>query len=349
MAPQTTRHEGKLIWKVRQAGMKKVFIDGSSGTTGLRIRERLQQREDISLITLPEELRHDPDARSDAAAGSDITFLCLPDAAAAEAADRISMDTVIIDTSTVHRVRQDWVYGLPELPGQRERIRHAKRIANPGCHASGFIVLISPLVKAGILKADAQLVCISFTGYSGGGKKMIAAYDEVFSSGHSADEETKTADDAGNEAARLLSAPRLYGITQHHKHLPEMEKETGLLHGPAFLPIVSDFYSGMETIVPIFREDLRGSAEEIRDIYRRSYAGPVIHYRESADENGFFSAAGLEGRDDMEVTVSGNEERILLIARFDNLGKGASGAAIQNMNLVFGCDETEGLVLSGSR
>ena len=309
---------------------KKVFIDGSSGTTGLKIRERLADRKDIELITLPEERRHDLEARREAAAESDLTFLCLPDAAAAEIAEIIPKDTVVIDTSTAHRVQQGWTYGLPELPGQRERIGHAKRIANPGCHATGFIVLTAPLIAAGILKKDARLSCTSLTGYSGGGKKMIAQYE--------AEDRSKGA--AGTD---LLSAPRLYGISQHHKHLPEMVRETGLLHEPAFLPVVADFYSGMESLIPVFAEDLRGSVEEIREVYRSVYQGPVIRYRETADESGFYSAAAFEGRDDMEVTVSGNEERVLLVARFDNLGKGASGAAIQNMNLVLGYDETSGL------
>ncbi len=307
--------------------MKRIFIDGSAGTTGLRIRERLAERPGIELITLPEALRKDPSARKNALNGADIAFLCLPDAAAIEAVALVeNPDTAIIDTSTAHRTAEGWVYGFAELPGQRARIAASKRIANPGCHASGFIALIAPLVHAGLLKRDAALCCTSLTGYSGGGKKMIAEYE-------------------AEGRSPLLDAPRQYGLTQQHKHLKEMTAVCGLTHAPAFMPIVGDFYSGMEVSVPLFPDQLNGSVDDVKAAYRAAYRGPVVSYAEAADENGFLSAGALSGRDDMEVSVAGNAERVLVTARFDNLGKGASGAAIQNMNLLLGPDETEGLVI----
>ena len=307
--------------------MKRVFIDGSAGTTGLRIRERLAERPGIELIALPEALRKDPSARRDALNGADIAFLCLPDAAATEAVALVeNPETAIIDTSTAHRTAEGWVYGFAELPGQRPRIAASKRIANPGCHASGFIALIAPLTHAGLLNKDALLCCTSLTGYSGGGKKMIAEYE-------------------ADGRSPLLDAPRQYGLTQQHKHLKEMAAVCGLTHAPAFMPIVGDFYSGMEVSIPLFADQLNGNIDDVKAAYRAAYAGPVVNYAEAADEGGFLSAGALSGRDDMQVSVSGNAERVLLTARFDNLGKGASGAAIQNMNLLLGLDETEGLVI----
>ena len=307
--------------------MTRIFIDGSAGTTGLRIRERLSERRDVELIVLPEEIRKDENARRDALNRADVAFLCLPDAAAEEAAAMIENDhTAVIDTSTAHRTAPGWVYGFPEVGGLRERIRQSKRIANPGCHASGFIALIAPLVRAGLLDAGAQLTCFSLTGYSGGGKKMIAEYE-------------------GEERSPLLDAPRQYGLSQQHKHLPEMAAISGLSVPPCFCPIVADFYSGMEVSVPLFASQLRGTPAQIREIYRETYAGPVVRYVEAGDEGGFLSAAALSGSDGMEISVTGNDGRILLTARYDNLGKGASGAAIQNLNLLLGADETAGLVL----
>ncbi len=309
--------------------MKKIFIDGSAGTTGLRICERLSPRKDIEVIRLTEALRKDPAARRDALNAADIAFLCLPDAAAIEAADMVTNpDTAVIDTSTAHRVAPGWVYGFAELEGQREKLAGSKRIANPGCHASGFIALVAPLVKAGLVGADALLTCFSLTGYSGGGKKMIADYESE-----------------GRDA--LLDAPRQYGLSQRHKHLPEMQALCGLDSAPVFCPIVADYYSGMEVTVPVFAEQLNGGIDDIRAVYRQVYAGPVVRFADAADEAGFLSAAAFSGRDDMQISVSGNPERVLLTARFDNLGKGASGAAIQNMNLLLGADETEGLVVGG--
>ena len=305
--------------------MTKVFIDGSAGTTGLRIYERLSAREDLELIRLPEELRKDTEARRRALNEADVAFLCLPDAAAIEAVSLVdNPNTVIIDTSTAHRTSPDWTYGFPELEGQREKIRASRRIANPGCHASGFVALIAPLVKAGLLDPAEPLTCFSLTGYSGGGKKMIAEYE-----------------DDGRDT--LLDAPRMYGLTQKHKHLPEMAAICGLEKDPIFCPIVAPYYAGMEVTVPLFKEQLKGSVEEVKEAYRALSGSGIVRFVESADEAGLLSANALEGRDDMQLTVCGNEDRILLVARFDNLGKGASGAAIQNMNLVLGAPEDTGL------
>ena len=305
--------------------MTKIFIDGSAGTTGLRIRERLSSRKDLTLITLPEEVRKDPAARADALNASDIAFLCLPDAAAVEAVSLVtSPDTVIIDTSTAHRTANGWTYGFPELKEMRERIAASKRIANPGCHASGFIALIAPLVDAGLISTDARLSCFSLTGYSGGGKKMIAEYE-------------------GADRSALLDAPRQYGLSQNHKHLPEMAKNCCLLYPPVFCPIVAPYYAGMEVTVPLTRRETFASLDEIRQVYRDYYLSGLVHFSDSPDEDGFLSAGAMAGRDDMEVSVFGNAERMLLTARFDNLGKGASGAAIQNMNIVMGLDEKTGL------
>ena len=307
--------------------MTKVFIDGSAGTTGLRIRERLANRKDIELLVLPEETRKDPSARAEALNTANVSFLCLPDAAAVDAASFVtSPDAVVIDTSTAHRVAEGWTYGMPELAGQREKLRIAKRIANPGCHATGFISLVAPLVAAGLINRDARLSCFSLTGYSGGGKKMIAEYEAP-------------------EMDPLYQAPRQYALGQVHKHLPEMAKICGLEHAPVFSPIVAPYYAGMEVTVPLTPAESSASPEEIREVYRSYYRSGVIRCAEAPDESGFLSAGAFAGRDTLEVSVFGNEERMLLVSRFDNLGKGASGAAIQNMNIALGLEESEGLVL----
>ena len=306
--------------------MKKVFIDGSAGTTGLRIAERLQQRKDIELIKLTEENRKDINARKEALNNADVAFLCLPDKASIEAVSLMENEnTVLLDTSTAHRTNDDWAYGFPELSNEhKEKIKNSKRIAVPGCHASGFIALIYPLIEKGVLPKDALLSCFSLTGYSGGGKNMIAEYE---------------AEDRDN----LLGAPRQYGIAQMHKHLPEMSKICGIENAPAFIPVVADFYSGMEVTIPLFASQVNASAEEIKAIYKEKYTGPIVKYVEDFDENGFVSANKLSFNDGMEISVSGSDDRILLIARYDNLGKGASGAAIECMNIVLGVDETTGL------
>ena len=304
--------------------MTKVFIDGSAGTTGLRIADRLESRKDIELIRLPEEVRKDPKAREEAINAADVAFFCLPDAAAEEAAALVHGNTAVIDTSTAHRTSPGWVYGFPELPGQREKIAASRRVANPGCHASGFISLVHPLVREGLISPDTALTCFSVTGYSGGGKSMIAEYES-------------------RDRNRELDSPRQYALTQQHKHLKEMVKLCALDTAPVFCPIVSDYYSGMTVTVPLFRKDLRGSAEDVIALYRELYRGPIVRY-ETFSGN-MIGGNRVSDRDDMEITVAGNEERLLLISCFDNLGKGASGAAIQNMNILLGLEETAGLVL----
>ncbi len=306
--------------------MAKVFIDGSAGTTGLRIAERLDGRKDIEIIRLPEELRKDDAARRDALNSADIAFLCLPDAAAVQAVSMVeNPNTVIIDTSTAHRTEEGWTYGFPELCG-KDKIASATRIANPGCHASGFVALVKPLVDKGLIGKDAQLTCFSITGYSGGGKGMIAEYG---------------ADDRNS----LLGAPRQYALGQQHKHLKEIKVMCSLDEAPVFCPIVADFYSGMEVTVPLFKNQLNSSIEDIKSVYKSTYANGLVKFVENSDEGGFMSAAALSGNDGMEISVCGNEDRILLVSRFDNLGKGASGSAIQNMNIVLGVDESTGLDL----
>lgn len=305
---------------------KKVFIDGKAGTTGLRIYERLESFEGIELITLSDEKRKDPEARKEALNSADVAFLCLPDDASRESVSFIENEnTVVIDTSTAHRTLDDWAYGFPELSqAHREKLLSSKRIAVPGCHASGFISLVYPLVEAGALDGTENLTCFSLTGYSGGGKKMIADYEE--------------------EPDKLFGAPRQYGLTQTHKHLKEMVKITGLKNAPVFCPVVGDFYSGMEVTVPIFKSDLKNGfdIEKIKELYKAKYTGPLVTYCDDSEE-GFLSAGILSGKDSMIVSVYGNEDRFILVARYDNLGKGASGAAVECLNIVLGNDDTNGL------
>lgn len=307
--------------------MTKIFIDGKAGTTGLRIYERLEKFEGVELISLDDEKRKDPTCRKEALNNADIAFLCLPDDAARESVSLIENEnTVVIDTSTAHRTLDDWAYGFPELSAShREKVKNSKRIAVPGCHASGFISLIYPLIEAGALDGSENLSCFSLTGYSGGGKKMIAEYEE--------------------KKDELLGAPRQYGLTQNHKHLKEMVKISGLENAPAFCPVVGDFYSGMEVTVPVFKSELKNgfNLEKIKEIYKNKYIGPLVTYRDDLSENGFISAGVLSGKDSMIVSVFGNEDRILLTARYDNLGKGASGAAIECLNIVLGNADTNGL------
>ncbi len=312
---------------LKEFKMKKIFIDGSAGTTGLRIRERLGERQDIELITLTEDKRKDVEARREALNSADIVFLCLPDDAAREAVGLIeNNNTAVIDTSTAHRTNDGWCYGFPEINSLREKIKGSKRIANPGCHASGFVALVAPLTQKGLICSDASLACYSITGYSGGGKKMIAEYED-------------------ENRSPLLSAPRQYALSQEHKHLKEMMKLAGLEKAPFFSPIVADFYSGMQVTVGLHLSDISGSKSDVEKIYREAFTGPVVVFSQNPTDNGFLSAVEFSGNDGMQISVQGNEDRIMLTARFDNLGKGASGAAVQNMNLVLGCDETLGLVL----
>ena len=304
--------------------MTKIFIDGSSGTTGLRIRERLSNRDDVDLITLPENIRRDINARQDALNNSDIAFLCLPDKEAIEAVNLIEANnnhTAVIDTSTAHRVDKGWAYGFPELKGQREKIKASKRIANPGCHATGFISLIAPLVEQGVINSSERLSCFSLTGYSGGGKKMIAQYND-------------------QNRDELLKSPALYGLSQEHKHLPEMKIICGLGNAPVFCPVVADYYSGMQVTVPLFNTCVKEIVSAYKNYYPENSGLVKI---QSYDKN-FVYANELSGRDDLIISVFGNDERVILTARFDNLGKGASGAAVQNMNLLMNADELKGLV-----
>jgi len=307
---------------------KKIFIDGRAGTTGLRIYERLEAREDIELITLSDDERKDPIERKKALNASDIAFLCLPDDAARESVSMIeNEDTVVIDTSTAHRTLDGWCYGFPELSEAFEaKLKTAKRIAVPGCHASGFIALVYPLIEKGIISKEALLTCHSITGYSGGGKKMIAEYES-------------------DDRCELLGAPRQYGLTQQHKHLKEMKAITGLSNEPVFCPIVSDFYSGMTVTVPLFASQLNSgyTAEDIKALYAEKYQGEIVEYIENADDAGFISGAKLSHKDNMKITVVGNADRILLIAMYDNLGKGASGAAVECLNFVLEAEKTKGL------
>ena len=310
--------------------MKKtrVFIDGKEGTTGLKIHDRLKYIKDIELISLNEADRKNINKRKEALNSCDIAFLCLPDAAAAEAADMIENDNVIlIDTSTAHRTEPGWTYGFPELGKEHtEKIINSKRIAVPGCHASGFIVLIYPLIENNIISERAGLTTFSITGYSGGGRKMIAEYESC-------------------ERDKKYGSPRQYAITQKHKHLKEMISVTGLNREPVFCPIVADFYSGMEVTVALFKEDLLtgNTVEDIKSIYKNKYNGKIVKYVENDDDNGFLEADYMAGFDNMIISVHGNDERILLTARYDNLGKGASGAAIECMNYKLGKDITDGL------
>ena len=307
---------------------KKIFIDGRAGTTGLRIYERLESREDIELIVLSDDERKNAEARKRALNEADVAFLCLPDDAARESVSFIENDnTVVIDTSTAHRTLEGWTYGFPEISEKLgDGLPNAKRIAVPGCHASGFIALVYPLMEKGIISPDALLTCHSITGYSGGGKKMIAEYE-------------------ADDRSQLFDAPRQYALGQTHKHLKEMKAITGLESEPIFCPIVSDFYSGMTVTVPIFKSQLNGgcTVEDIKATYAAKYTGEIVSYVENADESGLVSGAKCSGLDSMKVAVAGNDERILLIAMYDNLGKGASGAAVECLNYVLGVDKKTGL------
>lgn len=309
--------------------MHKVFIDGAHGTTGLRINEYLAGRSDIQILEIDPEKRKDITARVDMIKEADVSILCLPDQAAREIAEAAPADSVIIDTSTAHRTDPDWVYGMPELTaGQRDKIRSSTRIANPGCHASGFILLVRPLIEAGLLSKDALLTCFCVTGYSGGGKKMIADYESA-------------------DRPAVLDSPGQYALGQTHKHLPEMVAMTGLESEPCFSPVVADFYSGMMMTVPVHASILKEGTKlsNVKETLHKRYdTEALITVHDEAPENGTVYSNPASGSNGMEIYVTGNDERMLLIASYDNLGKGASGAAVQNLNIVLGTEETAGLI-----
>lgn len=314
--------------------MKKVFIDGSEGTTGLRIFERFEGRDDIEILKIPSEFRKDPDEIKKYINASDITFLCLPDAAAREAAAMVENEsTIIIDTSTAHRTEEGWAYGYPELsPQHREAIQNGKRIAVPGCYATGFITVAYPMVAKEMLPKDYPVAAFAMSGYSGAGKKTIAVYE---------------ADERDSE----LDAPREYALTQNHKHLKEMQKITGLTRVPLFSPLICDYYSGMVVTLQFYANMLNGNPtpEKVHELFAAYYEGEqfikVMPFGKETAYNGFLAGNACSGWDGIELYVTGNDDRILVSTRFDNLGKGASGAAVQCLNILLGCEENKGLVL----
>ena len=313
----------------------KIFIDGSEGTTGLRIHERFAGRDDIELMAIDPQKRKDAGERARMINESDITFLCLPDAAAIESVSLVENEKVrIIDTSTAHRTQEGWAYGFPELSeSHRRNIAEGKRVAVPGCHATGFISLVYPLISAGLLPADYPIAAFSLTGYSGGGKKMIAEYE-------------------GDGRAKELSSPREYALSQKHKHLKEMKAVAGLAKEPLFSPIVADYYSGMVVSVPLYTEYLKGTpgVEQVRDFFEKYYAGSrfirvMPEGTEDQQQGSMLAGNACSGWDGLRIFVTGNDERLVLSSQFDNLGKGASGAAVQCLNLMLGCPEDKGLNL----
>ena len=307
----------------------KVFIDGQEGTTGLQINSRIAKRNDVELLVIDEKYRKDANAKKELLNEADVAFLCLPDEAAKESASLVENEkTIVIDTSTAHRTASDWTYGLPELSDERRRaIAKSKRIANPGCHATGFIVNVFPLVTNGYISDDAALCCMSLTGYSGGGKKMIAQYE-------------------AENRPREYDSPRIYALTQAHKHIPEMTAVTGLKNAPVFCPTVCDFYCGMSSTVALTRDMFlkKTTKEELFEFFFEFYKGQklITVLMDAAD--GTIAANELAGRADMRIYISGNDERMTVTSVFDNLGKCASGAAIQNMNIALGIDETYSLI-----
>ena len=316
--------------------MTRVFVDGQEGTTGLRIHEMLAARGDIEVLAIDPARRKDADERARLLNAADVAFLCLPDMAAREAVTLVTNPrTCLIDASTAHRIAPDWTFGLPELsPGQRGRLREAKRVANPGCHSTGFLLLVRPLVDAGLLPPDAALSAASITGYSGGGKKMIAEYEPE-----------------GGRRDPLLDAPRPYGLGLQHKHLPEMQVHAKLAQKPVFLPIVGPFYKGMAVSVPLSTPQLAGGATAVRlrDALAARYAEePFVRVASAeactAAAGASFDPMACNDTNRAELFVFSADDRILLLCRLDNLGKGASGAAVQCMNVHLGVDETTGLV-----
>lgn len=314
--------------------MTKIFIDGKEGTTGLKIFERFKDRSDLEILTIDEEKRKDINERKRMINASDFTFLCLPDAAAIEAVSLVeNPDVRIIDASTAHRTNPDWAYGFPELSAEyRERIKGSKRVAVTGCYAAGFISLVYPLVTNDFIGADYPVTCYALSGYSGAGKKAIAVYE-------------------GEDKPYEYNSPRQYALSQQHKHLPEMQKVCGLAEKPVFIPVVCDYYSGMTVTVPFLPRLMkkRFTPDEIVAMLKKHYEGqPMIKVYDFMGEevltDGFLAANTLSGKNYLEIFVYGNEDRIVLSSRLDNLGKGASGAAVQCLNIMMGIDETTGLL-----
>ena len=307
----------------------KIYIDGKDGTTGLQIYDRLAGRKDLELLLIDEDKRKDTAERQKLMNAADIVFLCLPDAAAIEAVELVTNpETCIIDASTAHRTAPGWDYGFPELSAEhRAHIAASKRIANPGCHASGFISAVYPLVAHGIVPPDYPMTCFSLTGYSGGGKKMIAQYE--------------------TDKTEELYAPRIYGLNLHHKHLPEMQKICGLHKAPVFLPVVDDYYKGMATTIQL-RNDLLApgtTAQTVWETLRDHYAdAQMVTVAPFGGTTPMIAGNAMAGKDTLQLIVYGNEEQTAVTALFDNLGKGASGAAVQNMNIRLGLEESTGLI-----
>ena len=313
--------------------MYKVFVDGQEGTTGIEIHERLSIRNDVEILTIPSNKRKDLDERAKYLNQADIVFLCLPDDAAKESVSLITNPNVkVIDASTAHRVSDDWDYGIPELsPTHRENIKNSKRVTNPGCHATGFIMAMYPLVKEGLVAPDFPSTCYSLTGYSGGGKKLIESYE-----------------DPANKEDVLC--PKIYGLTLAHKHLPEMQKRSALVSAPLFTPIVAPYYRGMNVTTPIIPKLMKKpmSAKALHEFYCNYYSGEqfvkVMPFGIEAEiKQGFLSAEGCNNTNEIHFYIFGDDDQILIVAQLDNLGKGASGAAIQNMNIMTGTDEAYGL------
>ena len=307
----------------------KIYIDGKDGTTGLQIYDRLAGRKDLELLLIDEDKRKDTAERQKLMNAADIVFLCLPDAAAIEAVELVTNpETCIIDASTAHRTAPGWDYGFPELSAEhRGHIASSKRIANPGCHASGFISAVYPLVAHGIVPPDYPVTCFSLTGYSGGGKKMIAQYE--------------------TDKTEELYAPRIYGLSLNHKHLPEMQKICGLHKAPVFLPVVDDYYKGMATTIQL-RNDLLApgtTAQTVWETLRDHYAdAQMVTVAPFGGTTPMIAGNAMAGKDTLQLIVYGNEEQTAVTALFDNLGKGASGAAVQNMNIRLGLEESTGLI-----
>lgn len=312
----------------------KIFIDGSEGTTGLRIHERFEGRDDVMLLKISSELRKDVNERKRLINESDITFLCLPDAAARESVSLVENENVrIIDTSTAHRTEEGWAYGFPELSdAHRNAIKNGKRIAVPGCYATGFISLVYPMIAKGVMSSDYPVSSFAMSGYSGAGKKVIAAYE-------------------ASDRPADFDAPREYALTQEHKHLKEMKKITGLKREPLFSPVICDYYSGMVVSVPLYTSMLNGisSVEDVHKVISDFYEGEqfikVMPMDAKAGEGNMLAGNACSGWDGLRIFVTGNEDRIVLSSQFDNLGKGASGAAIQCLNIMLSCEESKGLQL----